>query len=93
MSDNDNDNVRTLDSAQTVQQKREAMINLLSDMLKQVAGGQTIGVVVMGYSGQRAYEIKWAGDYDPMQLAGAIEATKLTVIGPMLGLKPQKDGS
>jgi hypothetical protein len=86
---NNNDtNVRTLDSASTVQQKRQSMIRLLSDVLAEVASGQTLGVVVMTYSGQRAYQIKWSGDYDPMQLAGAIEVTKLQVLGPMLQAGP-----
>lgn len=82
------DNVRPLTAAVPIQENRRKMIQMLSEVIAQVANGEALGLVLTIYNGQRQYTIRWCGEYDPMQLVGAIEATKLQVLPPMLAARP-----
>jgi len=86
--DGNNGNIRSIGSAPTEQNKRDHMTRLLSHVLVQVASGECLGVIVTAYMGGRAYQIRWAGDHDPMQLVGAVEATKLQVLPGLLNPTP-----
>lgn len=82
------ENVRSISSAESVQEKRRKMLDLLLATVQHVADGRVIGVLLTNYTGGRKYSIHWAGDYEGVQLAGAMEATKMIVIPRMLAPEP-----
>jgi hypothetical protein len=84
----DEGNVRSISSAETVQDKRRKMLDLLLATVQHVADGRVIGVLLSNYTGGRQYSIHWAGDYEGVQLAGALEATKMIVVPRMLAPVP-----
>lgn len=84
----DEDNVRSISSAESVQEKRHKMLDLLLATVQHIADGRVVGVLLSNYTGGRQYRIHWAGDYDGVQLAGALEATKMIVVPRMLAPVP-----
>lgn len=82
------ENVRSISSAESVQEKRRKMLDLLLATVQHVADGRVIGVLLSNYTGGRQYNIHWAGDYEGVQLAGALEATKMIVVPRMLAPMP-----